>query len=40
MKLGMSMFAGQVLWQGAVRGERQSPSGQDSCRTWRSHCSR
>ena len=25
MKLGMSMFAGQVLWQGAVRARQAEP---------------
>ena len=40
MKLGMSMLAGQVPWQGAARRSRQTPSGHDSRRTWRSHCSR
>ena len=34
MKLGMSMLAGQVRWQGAALRTRQSPSGQDSRRTW------
>ncbi len=40
MKLGMSMLAGQVLWQGAAWCVRHSPSGQDSRPAWLSHCAR